>query len=42
MNVIADTGKSTLLERTGLRLHELLETVARQLLVFDVVRLVLV
>lgn len=42
MNVIANAGESALIKRTGLRFHELLETVARQLLVLDVIRLVLV
>lgn len=42
VNVIANTGKTTLIEGTVLRFHELLETVARQLLIFDVIRFVLV
>lgn len=42
VNVIANPRESALLERAGLRFHELLEAVARQLLVLDVVRFVLV
>ena len=40
MDVVAHLREPALLERTHLVLHELLESVARQLLVFDVVRLV--
>lgn len=42
VDVVANLRESTLFEGTGLRFHELLEAVARQLLVLDVVRLVLV
>lgn len=42
VDVIANPRESTLFEGTGLRFHELLETVARQLFIFDVVRLVLI
>lgn len=42
MNVIADAGESALIKRAGLRLHELLEAIARQLFILDVIRLVLV
>jgi hypothetical protein len=42
MNVIANPREPALIEGTGFRLHKLLETVARQLLVFDVVGFVLV
>lgn len=42
MNVIANPGESTLIEGAGLRFHELLETVTRQLFVLDVIRLVFV
>lgn len=42
VNMIANPRESALLERTGFRFHELLETVARQLLVFDMVGFVLV
>lgn len=42
MNVIAYPGESALIEGTGFRFHELLETIARQLLVLDMIRLVLV
>lgn len=42
VDVIADTGETALLECTRFRLHELLEAVAGELLVFDVVGFVLV
>lgn len=42
VDVVADPGEAALVEGAGLRFHKLLETVARQLLVLDVVRLVLV
>ena len=40
MNVIADARETTVVELTGFILHELLETITRELFIFDVVTLV--
>lgn len=42
VDVIANPRESAMIEGTGFRFHELLETIARQLFIFDVVRFVLV
>lgn len=37
VDVVANFGEATLLERAGLVLHEFFESIPRQLLVFDVI-----
>ena len=41
MYMVANAGKSTTVERAHLMLHELLEAISTQLLIFDVICLVL-